>query len=215
MTADKFSNGNDRRCASRASVTARRLMRAIGTLCFALFFAFTLPSPAISRTLELNADWRFHGGDQPGAEQAAFDDHGWRTVAVPHDWSIEDLPGQSHPFDPKAPGGAAIAYTLGGVGWYRLGIDLPRDVGSRTVLLRFDGVNMNAQVWVNGERVGAHAYGYTSFTLDVSDKVKPGRNLIAVRVNNEQPSSRWYSGSGPGRAAGSCWVSWPPSSSCA
>jgi len=82
------------------------------------------------------------------------------------------------------------------VGWYRLKVDLPRDVASRTVLLRFDGVYMNAQVWVNGQRAGAHAYGYTSFTLDVSDKVKPSANIIAVRVNNEQPSSRWYSGSG-------------------
>jgi len=158
--------------------------------------ALALAAPSMARTLELNANWRFHRGDQPGAEQAAFDDHGWRTVAVPHDWSIEEIPGQSHPFDPKAPGGASIAYTLGGVGWYRLKVDLPRDVRAHAVLLRFDAVYMNSQIWMNGQRAGAHAYGYTSFTLDVSDKVKPGANLIAVRVNNEQPSSRWYSGSG-------------------
>ena len=174
----------------------RHLLVTLRALYLAIFCALALATPAMAHTLELNADWHFHRGDQPGAEQPAFDDHSWRIVAVPHDWSIEDLPGQSHPFDRNAPGGASIAYTRGGVGWYRLKVDLPRDVASRTVLLRFDGVYMNAQVWVNGQRMGAHAYGYTSFTLDVSDKVKPGANTIAVRVNNEQPSSRWYSGSG-------------------
>ena len=167
----------------------------IGILVFG-GLALGLGGLAQARTLKLNADWRFHRGDQVGAEQPAFDDHGWRTVAVPHDWSIEDLPGQSHPFDRHAPGGASIAYTQGGVGWYRLKVDLPRDAAARTVQLRFDAVYMNAQIWVNGQRAAAHAYGYTSFTLDVSDKVKPGPNVIAVRVNNEQPSSRWYSGSG-------------------
>ena len=172
------------------------LLLALAALCLAIICAIALAAPAASRTLELNADWHFHRGDQPGAEQPGFEDHDWRTVAVPHDWSIEDLPGQSHPFDRHAPGGAAIAYTQGGVGWYRLKIDMPGDVAARTVLLRFDAVYMNAEVWVNGQRAGAHAYGYTSFTLDVSDKVRPGANIIAVRVNNEQPSSRWYSGSG-------------------
>jgi len=175
---------------------ATRPARAIGALCLALFLTLAFAAPATARTVELNADWHFHRGDQPGAEQPAFDDHGWRTVAVPHDWSIENLPGQSHPFDRNAPGGASIAFTQGGVGWYRLKLDLPRDVAAHTILLRFDAVYMNSQVWVNGHQAGAHAYGYTSFTLDISDKVKPGANLIAVRVNNQQPSSRWYSGSG-------------------
>ena len=197
VTANRISNGDERLKIGRfASMTAHRLVRALGALCLAFGFAVALAAPATARTLELNADWHFHRGDQPGAEQPAFDDHGWRIVAVPHDWSIEDLPGQSHPFDREAPGGASIAFTDGGVGWYRLKIELPRDVASRTVLLRLDAVYMNSQIWVNGQRAGAHAYGYTSFTLDISDKVRPGANLIAVRVSNEQPSSRWYSGSG-------------------
>jgi beta-galactosidase len=195
MAASRPMNGNERLgvAPSSAGLTARRRSAlALAVLCVALIFLLTLAGPARSRTLELNADWRFHRGDQLGAEQPAFDAHDWRVVAVPHDWSIEDLPGQTHPFDRNAPGGASIAFTDGGVGWYRLRIDLPRDVASSTVLLRFDAVYMNAQIWVNGQRAGAHAYGYTPFTLDVSDKVKPGPNLIALRVNNEQPSSRWY-----------------------
>ena len=168
---------------------ARRLLGIGG-------FALLLAAPATSRTLELNADWHFHRGDQPGAEQPGFDDRNWRSVSVPHDWSIEDLPGQTHPFDSKAPGGAAVAFTQGGVGWYRLKVGLPGDAASHTVLLRFGAVYMNADIWVNGQRAGHHAYGYTPFTLDVSDKVKPGPNTISVRVENQQPSSRWYSGSG-------------------
>lgn len=91
---------------------------------------------------------------------------------------------------------AADRATDGGVGWYRLKLDLPADVRSRSVLLRFGAVYMNAEIWVNGQSVGRHAYGYTPFTLDISHAVRPGPNLIAVRVDNEQPSSRWYSGSG-------------------
>ena len=175
---------------------ARRLSVALAAAWLSFLPASILAGQASARTIELNTDWRFNRGDQTGAEQSAFDDHGWRLVAVPHDWSIEDLPGQAHPFDRNAPGGASIAYTRGGVGWYRLKVELPRDVTSRTVLLRFDGVYRDARIWVNGQRAGSHAYGFTSFTLDVSDKVKPGPNMIAVRVDNEQPSSRWYSGSG-------------------
>jgi len=157
---------------------------------------FGLAGQAMSQGVELNDRWRFHRGDTAGAEQPSFDDHGWRAVSVPHDWSIEDRPGQSHPFDKDAPGAASIAYTECGVGWYRRTLELPRDTASRTVLLRFEAVYMDAEVWVNGASVGRHAFGYTPFTLDVSDKVRPGANTVAVRVNNQQPSSRWYSGSG-------------------
>ncbi|QUD90331.1 glycoside hydrolase family 2 TIM barrel-domain containing protein [Phenylobacterium montanum] len=169
-------------------------MRAVSIALASL--ALALASPAASKTIALTTDWRFFLGDPKLAERPGFDDHEWRRVSVPHDWSIEDPPGQAHPFDKDAPGGASVAYTDGGVGWYRHLVDLPRDVRDRTVLLRFEAVYMDAQIWVNGASVGRHANGYTAFTLDISDKVKPGANTIAVRVHNEQPSSRWYSGSG-------------------
>ena len=69
--------------ASFGSALPRRLMLALAALCLA--FGYALAGPAMARTLELNADWRFNRGDQPGVEQPTFDDHGWRTVAVPHD----------------------------------------------------------------------------------------------------------------------------------
>ena len=63
--------------------------------------------------------------------------------------------------------------------------------------LDFDGVYMNATVYVNGEKMGTHPYGYTPFSFDITDKVKVGEeNVVAVKVDHKTPSSRWYSGSG-------------------
>jgi beta-galactosidase len=186
--------GNVLRAWGEAQWLTLRLLRTIGIvlLCFAAIFG----SPGRAERIELNDAWVFSLGDQPGAERTGFDDRDWRRIAVPHDWSIEDRPGQSHPFDPKAPGGAGEAFTIGGVGWYRRVIDLPADIKSRSVLLRFEGVYMDARIFVNGRELATHHNGYTAFTLDIGSSVRPGANIVAVRVNHQQPSSRWYSGSG-------------------
>jgi len=162
----------------------------------AAIILWLLCAGAHAESVVLNDGWHFMRGDVPGAEVSTFDDQSWRRVAVPHDWSIEDLPGQTHPFDAKAPGRGAQGYMLGGVGWYRRTLVLPPDVASKTVLLRFEAVYMDAQVWVNGELVTRHPYGYSEFLVDISRIARPGDNVVAVRVNHEEPSSRWYSGSG-------------------
>lgn len=141
--------------------------------------------------------WRFHKGDISGAEQSDFDDSAWRTVDLPHDWSIEDLPGTNSPFDPEAINGVSVGFTVGGTGWYRKSFTVPVAERDKRIVIQFDGVYMNADVWVNGQHVGNHPYGYTSFWYDVTDKVKPGEeNTIAVEVKNEGENSRWYTGSG-------------------
>ena len=67
----------------------------------------------------------------------------------------------------------------------------------KEIRVDFSGVYMNASVWVNGEKLGTHPYGYTPFSFDITDYVKYGEeNTIAVKVENKTPSSRWYSGSG-------------------
>ncbi|HSB97883.1 MAG TPA: beta galactosidase jelly roll domain-containing protein [Spongiibacteraceae bacterium] len=151
---------------------------------------------AHAETLSLNDNWRFLRGDAKGAEQSGFDDSLWRQVRVPHDWSIEDLPGQTHPFSKDSISKEAQGYMLGGVGWYRRTLSLPSDVAAKTVLLDFEAIYMDAQVWVNGQFVTRHPYGYTEFILDVSKYLRAGDNVVAVRVDNPEPSSRWYSGSG-------------------
>jgi len=144
-----------------------------------------------------DADWRFQRGGAQGAERPDFDDSKWRKLDLPHDWSIEDLPGTRSPFDPEAISQVSGGFTTGGTGWYRKTFAVPNEEKGKRILLQFDGVYMNADVWLNGQWVGAHPYGYTSFWFDLTDKVKfGGANVLAVKVKNEGENSRWYSGSG-------------------
>jgi beta-galactosidase len=143
------------------------------------------------RTREsFNKGWRFTLGDIEGAEAAKFDDSAWRTLDVPHDWSIE---GDFSLANPSTPGSGALP---GGVGWYRKTFVPQNDKGA--IYIDFDGVYCNSTVWVNGTELGTRPYGYISFRYDLTPYVKYGEeNVIAVRVDNSrQPNSRWYSGSG-------------------
>ena len=103
------------------------------------------------------------------------------------------------PFDPaESKGGPSTGHVVGGTGWYRKHFTLtPAEQGKR-VAVRFDGVYMNADFWINGQPLGNHPYGYTSFEFDLTPYLKPAgeENVIAVRVRNEGKNSRWYSGSG-------------------
>ena len=138
---------------------------------------------------KLNLDWRFHLGDVADGGFMGFDDRGWRTVTLPHDWAVE------HPFDPAHASGTG--YLPGGTAWYRKHFQLPQDAAGQRVRLTFLGVYKHARVWFNSYYLGEHAYGYTSFTFDVSEFARPGENVIAVRVeHNEVADSRWYTGSG-------------------
>jgi len=325
------------------------------SLVACLSLCLTLPLPAASaageegRERSLDADWRFVRRDAPGAEQPDYDDGEWRTLSVPHDWSIEDLaptdrqvpsaaivegkwrfhkgddpawkrPGlgdfdweevilpdawqhHSHyteanaygwfrrhlalpretegkevdlilgkigdvdetyvngirvggtgslppnfqsaadrercyrvpagivhgdgtdlvavrvfnastnggiyavgkavarigPFEPSSSeGGASTGHVLGGTGWYRRHFRLSPVEAGKSVSVRFDGVYMDADVWVNGYLLGNHPYGYTGFAYDLTPHLKPAgeENVLAVRVRNEGKNSRWYSGSG-------------------
>ena len=174
------------------------------------------PEDAVRRfgALAFTDDWRFHRGDLDGAEAAAFDDKAWRVLDVPHDWSIEDLPGaepegagsiwsegtiplKTGPFDAYASEGQiATGWTVGGVGWYRKAFDKPTVAEGGKVELGFEGVYMNCDAWINGVKLGNHPYGYTPFAFDVTPHLKDGRNVVAVKVNNMGRNSRWYSGSG-------------------
>jgi beta-galactosidase len=153
--------------------------------------------PVARQTILFDAGWKFHRGGAQYAEQAGFDDASWRTVDLPHDWSIEDLPGQATPFDRDAIGQVSTGFTVGGTGWYRKAFTLPAAANGKRVVVQFDGVYMNSEIWINGESLGGHPYGYTSFFYDITDKLKtPGPNVLAVKVRNEGENSRWYSGSG-------------------
>src|SRR4029078_7379404 len=79
------------------------------------------PSPASGKeparqpqVILFDADWKFHRGRAPFAEQPGFDDAAWRTLDLPHDWSIEDAPGTASPFNRDAVGQVSAGFTIGG-----------------------------------------------------------------------------------------------------
>jgi beta-galactosidase len=157
----------------------------------------------LGRAQSLNLGWRFWRGDGVGFERPEFDDSAWRAVDVPHDWSIEDLPDQSAaekaevigPFSRKAIGGTATGYTVGGTAWYRKRFIVTGD--HARVDVRFDGVYMNSEVWINGVRLGEFPNGYLPFACDMTPYLVRNRaNVIAVKVRNEGVNTRWFSGSG-------------------
>ena len=172
-----------------------RLLKLACSILTALLIA-TMTAPVAAETRSLSQDWRFHRGESQGAESPAFDDSSWRKVVVPHDWSIMDKPDGSPPFEPEAISGQDSGYLAGGIGWYRRHLTLTVAEAAQVVRLNFEAVYMDADIWVNGEHLTRHAYGYTAFSVDLTGKVRAGENVIAVRANHPDPSSRWYAGSG-------------------
>ena len=137
-----------------------------------------------------DADWQFLLSDEMtiGKVQQSVD--GWRSICLPHDWAIE---GDFLASNPSGAGGGALP---GGVGWYRKTFSVD-ELNGEKYYLAFDGVYMNATVYVNGNSVGYRPYGYSSFEYDVTPYLKKGDNQVVVKVeNSDQPNSRWYSGCG-------------------
>ncbi len=172
----------------------RRLLGSAA--CAVGVLSLIVSSGAYSEERSLNINWQFFHGDVPGAEHTNFDDIGWQSIVVPHDWSIMDRKGQTSPFDPGVVAGQDSGYLAGGVGWYRRQFDLSPVDAIKYIRLKFGAIYMDADIWLNGEHVASHHYGYTPFSIDLTDKVRVGRNFLSVRVNHEDPSSRWYAGSG-------------------
>jgi beta-galactosidase len=134
--------------------------------------------------------WRFWLGDDPAAKQLNFDDSRWRTLNLPHDWSIEC------PVNPPPSGENNGGYFTHGIGWYRKSFNAPLD---KKVVVEFDGVYMNSEVWINGQFLGRRPYGFIGFHYDITEYLKQdgSLNVLAVRVDDSsEPSLRWYAGSG-------------------
>src|SRR5437763_2949243 len=159
-----------------------------------------------ARTVNFDNGWRFQlvntsdtsdptgtygNSSDPKAAAPGFNDSSWQRVTLPHDWSITQLP---RPDQSNATG-----YFPGGLGWYRKTFTLPPRLAGARISIDFDGVFENSYVYLNGQLLGNHPYGYTGYSFDVSKLVHAdGRapNVLAVVVQNLEPSSRWYSGSG-------------------
>ena len=170
------------------STLARNALAAITVISIAL--------PAHAEQRKLSQDWLFHQGEVASASSASYDDHAWRKVDVPHDWSIANKADGSAPYDANTPGGQSSGYLPGGIGWYRRHITLSAEEAARIVRLNFEAIYMDADIWLNGQHLTQHHYGYTAFSVDLTGKLHAGDNVVAIRVNHADPSSRWYAGSG-------------------
>lgn len=144
-------------------------------------------------TIPIENRWRFTTEPVENAYTLEFDDKSWQLVDVPHDWAI------SGPFDEKAASRGEGGFLPTGVGWYRKNLKLPAELKVRRILIEFDGVMANSDVWINGQHLGHRPNGYVSFYYDATDHVTFGdeTNVLTVRADtSEQVASRWYTGSG-------------------
>lgn len=164
-------------------------------ICLSAFLLglFSFESRAAERqVISMNDGWKFKLGDGCNYSQIDFDDSSWRTLSVPHDWSIEGK------YDKTEKSGPQGGYMPCGIGWYRKEFSVDKGMTNKRFFIRFDGVYMKSQVWINNTMVGEYPNGYNTFEYDITPFIKPGEtNLLAVKVDNSlQPSSRWYTGSG-------------------
>ncbi|MGV3705417.1 MAG: glycoside hydrolase family 2 protein [Arcticibacter sp.] len=170
-------------------------------------FILMLSIPALThaddRKQLFDRGWKFYLGVAEQAKTFEFDDRNWRSVNLPHDWSIEPIkdqvPGKTiGPFSKESPGGAATGQTLGGEGWYRKTFTInTADAGKRHELY-FEGIYNQSEIWINGKKAGENMYGYSTFRFDITPYCNaPGeKNVIAIKVVNKGKNSRWYAGSG-------------------
>jgi len=177
-----------------------RINHAIGIFFLFLSNVATPQSPEPlhnpHQRLNFDAGWKFHLGDIPGAQTNGIHlpeaaDRSWRSLDLPHDWSIEGEFSQNNSTGQQEGGLPA------GIGWYCKAFKTPQNPAEK-VYIDFDGIYRNSEVYLNGHLLGKRPNGYISFRYDLTSWLKKGGdNILAVRVDNSaQPNSRWYTGSG-------------------
>ncbi|SFU74955.1 beta-galactosidase [Pustulibacterium marinum] len=156
----------------------------------------------------LSDNWKFTKGEVQNAQNIAFNDTDWETVSVPHDWAIygpfdKEIDKQTVKIEQNGEDkatektGRTGSLPFIGVGWYRNYFSVSKADLEKQILLTFDGAMSNAKVYVNGTFVGERPYGYSYFYFDISEYlIADKENVIAVRLENQPFSSRWYPGAG-------------------
>lgn len=123
----------------------------------------------LRKKINLNREWRFCLGDDSIWAEPKYADSGWQRINIPHNFSIPYFQ-------------AAKWYT--GYGWYRKHFNVPANWKSRQIFIEFDGAFREAEIFINGTRIGMSQSGYTGFSFDMTSAIKPGDNVLAVRLNN-------------------------------
>lgn len=142
-------------------------------------------------TKKIDFNWKFHLGDVKNGESPDFNTAGWRVLDLPHDWSIEGEYSPEHGTDWQS------GFLPAGIGWYRKDINWKSDWENKIVKIHFEGIYLNSDVWINGHHLGHRPNGYLGFEYDLTEHLKAGKNVIAVRVDHSKMlTGRWYTGSG-------------------
>jgi len=173
------------------NLTKYLLFRSL--LLMAACFLVNTANGQSRKTISFDNDWKFLRADAPGAEQNNFNDATWRSLNVPHDWSIEG------PYDRNNATGRGGGYLPGGIGWYRKTFTVDQADAKQAVFIEFDGVMANSDVWINGYHLGKRPNGYSSFEYELTGHLNLGskKNVLAVRADNGvEPASRYYTGAG-------------------
>ncbi len=165
----------------------------LATIISVLFVGCQNKDTADFNKISFNKNWKFVQTDDSVAFEITYDDNNWRTLNLPHDWSIE---GEFDKQNPATPEGGALPT---GIAWYRKVFTLEKSDEAKNYYIDFDGVMSNSEVWINEHYLGKRPFGYIGFRYNLTPFLKFGeeKNVIAVRVDNSnQPASRWYTGSG-------------------
>jgi beta-galactosidase len=184
----------------------------VSTVLSAAFILCSLYSDTLSAQIRkeyvLDDNWKFTKGDIKNGQATALNDKGWETVTVPHDWAIKgpfngnnDVQNvqivQNGETGKSLKAGRTGGLPFIGVGWYRKQLSSSYFKNGQRAVLLFDGAMSYPKVYINGKEAGHWAYGYNSFSIDITSFVKPGQeNTLAVRLENLPEASRWYPGAG-------------------
>ncbi len=177
------------------------------SICFSLVSCNT-PTETVRQIILLDSGWKFMNREVQDGEKPETETVDWESVDVPHDWAISgefdmkndvvvDMVIEDGEKVEKRRTGRTGGLPHVGIGWYRNVLDIPSKWKHKNISVEFDGAMSHAQVFLNGEFVGEWPYGYSSFGFELSDKIKFGKkNILAVRLENKEHSSRWYPGAG-------------------
>lgn len=167
-----------------------RIKRA--ALTAALFFmsGIAVAQVGFGDAKRFNDGWLFELSEVKGAENPLMADSTWRSLGLPHDWSIEGT------YSPDL--ASCTGYLPGGIGWYRkhFDYDAAKEKGKKKYIY-FEGVYNRSDVYLNGHLLGNRPSGYASFMYDLTPYLKNGDNVLAVRTDHSRyADSRYYTGSG-------------------
>ncbi len=173
-------------------------------LAVLLSLVAVLTASADGRKSCIDENWKFRYGAAPEAVSPDYDDSAWRTLSLPHDWSVEteaaEVAGGDHigPFSRSSVGGNSTGQTVGGEGWYRKRFTLGQEDKGKRIMIYFEGAYNHTTVWINGRKAYFNHYGYQSFRFDATEFCNaPGEeNVLTVQVTNNGVNTRWYAGAG-------------------